>query len=207
MKLKPFFILLIFAGFGAAPAKAQVQDRLLPHFGFMWEFVQQISNQGTVGESRELFANYYNFAIGTYYVIGHRNDVMSYGVDGTAQFGFNFVGGQFNYVAQIPVYLMGRIGANSTPYNMQKFGLSAGFGFHYTYFTQVTGSNIRQKAHIFNPSIVFEATLNSSGNPLTGRVHFTPFFSDTKVTQETPVTTLERQVPMGGFGLGLIYGF
>ncbi|MDX2250575.1 MAG: hypothetical protein SF052_27585 [Bacteroidia bacterium] len=205
-------------GLGISPLQAQLTDKLVPHMGFMWEFA---TLEETPGGPTSTLSSFYNFHIGTYYAIAHYNDIFSFGVDPSIQVGLNFVPvsngsaiyTRVNYVIQAPVYLMARVGANSTPYNQQAIGFATGIGASYTFLSQQTGDiSLRRKTRngYTNPSVVAELTILSRGNPLTGRFHFSPFKVNSDLVfknVDTKEVVSSFTFPMGNWGIGLIYGF
>jgi len=197
--------LLIMLG-TAQQATAQLGDKLIPHMGFFYEIINFRDQAGTGGDDSEAF---YAFSIGTYYTLLHKNDVVSLGIDPTLNFGFNPFRSTTNetgisLLVQAPVFLMGRIGANSTKYNQQKFGIGAGIGGVYTFYRE---GITKRNAGFLNPSAVVEGTLLSGGGTLTFRVHLSLFDpSATLATNSTSFPDREfREVNV--LGLGIIYGF
>jgi hypothetical protein len=193
------------------PTQAQIADQLVPHMGFMREFITAFpanspnANGTTYG--------YYNLNFGSYYAIGHVNDIFSYGVDANLQFGIlPFVdNGQFksNYVIQTPVYAMIRLGANATPYNTQRVGISLGIGGGYNRVNEHTSPTQRFKTGYFYPDAVAEFTLMSRGNPITGRFHISLADGNASVrTVDGDGNVLAtNDFRFSGLGWGLIYGF
>ena len=197
------FAILIVLGLSVNQAEAQLSDKLVPHLGFMYQ-VANFENSGV--EDRTIF---YTINLGTYYTLAHSNDVVSVGIDPSLQFGLNLVGnGYVNYIIQTPVFLMGRVGANSTAYNEQKIGAGLGIGGNYTYFSQKLDTNTRRNVGFFSPSVVGEVTILSGGSPLTFRAHFS--FVDTnsemKFKRDNGGDSVQ-EASFGNFGFGLIYGF
>jgi hypothetical protein len=196
------------------PQRFQLANRLVPHMGFMWEFAT--SDQGG---STLVFEDFYNFHIGSYVVLAHKNDVVSVGLDPSAQLGFNLVQSldllgnvrtRASYTFQAPVFLMARVGAAATPYNQQSIGLGVGAGVVYTYFNQfIPNTQNRRFASYFTPSVVGDVTILSAGNPLTLRVHLgIERLNGRLVTENVDNgSQIVNNLPLGNFGLGLIYGF
>ena len=194
-------VFLLFLGLFSQQVRGQMGDKMVPHLGFMYEIVDlkdPVQN--------DLSRVFYTFSLGTYYTLGHKNDVVSVGVDPSVNFGFNLVSNAtgsetgLNLVVQVPVFLMGRLGANSTKYNQQKFGIGAGIGGVYTFFRE---GIVKQRSSAVNPSAVAEITFMSGGGPLTIRAHVSLF---------NPTATLtfpSGSVDFNEFrtlGFGLIYG-
>jgi hypothetical protein len=205
------------------PATAQIADKLVPHTGFMLEFVnQQTADSQFLGADLEALA-FYTFHIGTYYVLAHHNDILSAGLDGGLNFGLNF--NSFN-VSQINVNLliqphlmmMGRLGANSTPYNEQKVGLGAGVGMNYTFLSTIIGEPFnggfvdiyKEKIDFFNPFVMIEGSLNSRGGSITGRaqIGLANFLTTGKFeSQVFNEPSFKAKVRPANWGLGIIYSF
>lgn len=169
---------------------AQVTDRLVPHFGYM--FSQLIFKNPDFPENRTP-VSFNSLSIGTYYTLVQSKDIVSVGLDPNLHLGFNFSNtGQINFYSQLPLFVMGRLGANSTVYNTQKIGLGAGVGLMGTYL-RLSGNN----GLIMNPTAVIEGTLNSRGSNVTGRVMFS--LADGRAFDGTFITST--------LNLGVIYGF
>ncbi len=194
------------------PLQAQITDRLVPHSGFMREFLTGTPATGGNGTP----FSYYNLNLGSYFVIGHVNDVFSYGIDANAQFGIlPFVAStgklKTNFILQTPVYAMVRVGANATPYNTQRVGISLGIGGSFNHLSEFTNVNASQRfktAYII-PDAVAEFTLMSRGNPITGRLHVSIADANTQVRtlDDSGNVLTESSFLFSGVGWGLIYGF
>ncbi|TAE47334.1 MAG: hypothetical protein EAZ89_18185 [Bacteroidetes bacterium] len=214
--LRRISLQILLLALSASGAYAQLANRLVPHMGFMYELATARAN--TVGASNQLLEDFYNFHIGSYVVLAHKNDVASVGIDPSVQLGFNvtqiidnqgFLQAKFNYSAQIPVFAMGRIGAGSTPYNQQPVGLGLGIGGNYLFFSQQIDNNFRRIASYVVPSAVAELNLMTRGNFITARIHAglaqTSGYLVSKNIDNNLATPLDFK--LGNFGLGLIYGF
>ncbi len=200
-------ILLLWICIGSSTLCAQ-SDKLMPHFGFMYEIVNLDS-----GSLRDIYP-FYTLHLGTYYTLAHKNDFVSVGVDGSAHLGIQFFGSSVNWFVQTPVFLMGRIGANSTYYNEQQLGIGLGIGATATYmnmkgFFDFQGRDIPFRPLFLNPSVILEGTLNTRGGPVTGRIHFSlggPT-RDGVIVEEFRRYYEARKVKYTNWGLGLIYAF
>lgn len=189
---------------GLQQSYAQIGDKLVPHMGFMY---QTVVLQDTFASASEFNIFYYTFHLGTYYTIAHANDIASVGVDGSVNFGFNFVntfsGTRINLFTQVPIWLMGRVGANSTSYNQQKIGLGAGIGGHYTFYSD----KLRQeKASFINPAAMAEVTILSRSGTLTVRGHMALSRAESALKSTVSGNEINR-LRFGTWGIGLIYGF
>jgi hypothetical protein len=149
-------------------SQAQISDKLMPHFGFMYEI---LSLNGASSRS------FYLANVGAYYLLGQRSDVFSYGIETNVQVGVNPLAIdrlRLGYLVQVPVYLMARVGANSTPYNEQRVGLGIGVGASfsaYSQYSQLRGVIYSDRGRVLTPEAVAEITINTRGNPLILRGH------------------------------------
>ncbi|MEM6264248.1 MAG: hypothetical protein AAGI38_17165 [Bacteroidota bacterium] len=212
--MRPVFLgILIFCVMGRI--QGQISDKLMPHFGFMFEYV----TLNPVDPNLQGFETNYVFSninIGAYYVAGHKADFISGGIDASTQFGLRITNGGVSWMAQLPVFLMGRLGANSTPYNEQSFGIGAGLGAVVSYLDMNGLEGIDPIGNVIdfgfnqlfvNPSAVIELTLVTGGGPIVGRIHFSlsrPTHDGTLIDGNT-ITS--GRAEYNNFGLGIIYGF
>ncbi len=186
-------------------ASAQLSDKFIPHMGFFY----QIINFRDDLNARDKSEAFYAFSLGTYYTFMHKNDVLSLGLDPSVNFGFNpnrSTTGEtgISFLVQAPVFLMGRLGANSTSYNQQKFGIGAGIGGVYSFYREGIS---KLNAGFFNPSAVVEGTILSGGGTLTFRVHFSLFDPSTTLSTESGTAQDREFNEVNTLGLGIIYGF
>lgn len=204
MRKLAFFL---FLALGTLSAQAQLADKVVPHFGFMVErsFGTELDNILT-----DIQWNFSTLNLGAYYVLAHRKDVASIGIDPSVQVGLSFPAGPgVNIMVQTPVYLMARVGANSTPYNQQALGLSVGVGGNFQYLN-FTGLN--RRTTFFAPGAVVEGTLSSRGAPLTVRLHFSPAEPQALFRYTGPDNGTSTNVDVNYrfssiLGFGLLYGF
>ena len=189
---------------GDVKERVPLQDRLVPHFGFSIEFVHveeaDVQNPGT------LDYNFYTIGLGTYYVISHSNDRMSVGLDPSLQLGLQGFTGAIDWTVQVPVFLMGRYGAFSTPYNSQSLGIGAGVGLvgSYLAINSPGGRDLDWNQVYFIPSLMFEVSINPRSGPLTGRIHIP--IGKPVYNWETKGGITDR-LQFSQLGLGLVYGF
>ena len=200
-------VLFLWTLLGSSTLFAQ-SDKLMPHFGFMYEIVNLDS-----GSFRDIYP-FYTLSLGTYYTLAHKNDFVSVGVDAGANLGIQFFGSSVNWFVQSPAFLMGRIGANSTYYNEQQIGFGAGIGATFTYmnmkgFFDFQNQDIPFRPFFVNPSVVIEGTLNTRSGPVTGRIHFSMAgpTRDGVLIEEFRRYYERRKVKFTNWGLGLIYAF
>lgn len=170
-KITLLFIILL--GFSFQSLKAQettFMDRLVPHTGFMMEYVNYRIVDTTGNEyPSTILGLFYTLNLGTYITLAHTNDVASVGVDPNINVGLNFRQDGIAFQAQAPVFLMGRVGAASTKYNEQRIGAGAGVGGIYTYISEPGQTGF--KKGFFNPAAVFEGSLFNRGSVMTARLH------------------------------------
>lgn len=202
--MKQYFLLAFSLLFFVGTAHAQLSDRLVPRFGFMYEFVRIEAPTG----ASEL-EDFYNIHLGTYVVLYHQQDVFSVGIDPSIHAGFNFFNTgtdiAFDYTFQVPVLLMGRVGTGATPYNEQRFGAGLGIGAKYVYFSEHTTIINKKRANFISPVVVGEISFVSRGGPISIR----GIFSIADATRDL-VNTEFPDIPntsFSTFGVGLLYGF
>ncbi len=214
--MKSFFGAILLTALFLIPqaSQAQISDKIVPHLGFMWEFFQvQEADNSRYGEV--VIPSYYTFCLGGYYYFAHRNDVMSVGVDATAQVGLNFISpaNQFrvNFLGQLPVYLTARLGALSTPYNTQPVGISLGVGGGFNYINTITNTTfgLTNVTGLFViPQAMLQLTFRGRGSYFTGRIHAPLLPVQTSLNFPNAAGTDTRSpYDVSNFGIGVIYGF
>lgn len=207
--LRSIVSLFTILGLGLSLQAQSLADKIVPHAGFTWEFVTDASDPDP---GLTFLSNYYTFGGGAYYVLAHRNDIVSVGVDPNINLGLNFRSTLdnrvvFNYIVQVPVYVMGRLGANATPYNTQNVGIGLGIGARYTYLSEIItpAADQRQLISVINPSAVAEFTYRNT----IFRAHFALAQPEVNTTIRQVFTGQEVILPLrvGNFGLGIISSF
>ena len=108
---------------------------------------------------------HYGAGIGMDYVLMHSNDQVSLGINPNINLCFQFSNLYgISFLGTAPVYMLARLGAGSTPYNEQKFGIGAGIGGSYSYIATSYaggGSSGVFKTGFFNPGAVVELQFNT----------------------------------------------
>jgi hypothetical protein len=198
-------ILLLVSAFvlqaqGGGKERVPLRDKLVPHFGFSLEFVTL--SETDVPTPGSIDYSFYTLGIGTYYVLAHKDDRMSVGLDPTLQFGLQGFTGALDWTVQAPVFLMGRFGAFATPYNSQSLGIGAGIGFVGSYLAERSRLDFNQL--YFIPSLMFEVSINPRSGPLTARIHIP--ISKPVYNWESRIGITDR-FAFSQLGLGLVYGF
>ena len=181
------------------------KDKLLPHFGFMFQlyFIDTVSFENPIPALPR--PGFYSIGVGTYYAIGHKNDVVSYGLDLNLHAGMNISEiRKIDFVIQTPIFLMGRVGAGSTSYNQQRMGLGVGVGATYSFFSYSDRFTSQFRRHIVNPSVLVEGSFNSSGGPIIGRIMFSAL-PHKQMIDNPPSPAF--QAKFGFLSFGLVYGF
>lgn len=197
-----FFLLTLIIG----QMSAQIMDKLQFKGGLMYEFVtfEQSIDSSYSNFYTPATVPYVNFLLDAYYAIAHKNDIVSVGVDAGFQGGLYIRQQGIAYQIQVPAYIMGRLGAGSTTYNQQKFGLGLGVGVQNTFLKDIfnVGTSYQVvKTVLVIPSALAEVTFGGNQR-LTGRLH-------------VPLLPMKKQLKdvnngyfrMSNFGLGLIYAF
>jgi hypothetical protein len=193
---------LLIAQFG----QAQLRDKATFHGGFSFQFAR-INPQATPTNWTYPF---YGLSLGMNYVLLQSNDQVSLGINPNANFAFSFSSlfGTRLFV-QTPAFLLARLGAGSTPYNEQKFGIGAGVGAVYNYMNTTDsyagggGAYIAQiKQGWVNPSAVVELALNTRFSNYLFRFNWS-LLSPTHVMEE------HGDLPgrFGALGLSILYTF
>lgn len=158
---------LILLGLGTADLQAQVIDKLLPYSGLNYQFVRQFD---LAGSGQDFQTSYYTFGLGTYYAAVHKNDVLSAGLDAGVNIGLSFprtaTGTRATIFTQVPLLVMGRVGAGSTKYNEQGLGFAAGIGGTFTYFNSFNNQSIKYSTSFVNPSVAAQVMLRNRGGVL-----------------------------------------
>jgi fluoride ion exporter CrcB/FEX len=203
--------------------QAQISDKLMPHFGFMYEYntASYIRTDGT--RQQDFLRNYYVLNVGAYYLLAQKNDIFSVGVEPNLQLGISpvFISDRLRlgYVVQTPVYAMARVGAGSTPYNQQRVGLGVGIGGSFTtfsYFRPISQRIVNERGNFIAPGAVVEVTINSRGNPLILRAHASLAQSDLNISRydengdllpPPPQSNFEPFDQAGYVGFGIVYTF
>ncbi|RMG23174.1 MAG: hypothetical protein D6730_15005 [Bacteroidetes bacterium] len=187
--------------------QAQLKDKLVPHAGFMYEFVTISTIPIPGSDAVQTVRSFYTLNLGGYYTLLHKNDVLSLGIEPNVNLGFDLFQLQnkiaFDYMVQAPVFIMGRLGANATPYNQQRWGVGVGIGGTYTLFSQQVTLTNRNKAQFFTPQAMAQLTIGGGHNSsFTIRAHFSlkPIQGMLKNTAGS-----DSRVNFSNLGLGLIY--
>lgn len=207
--MKQLLSLLLFLVFFAVTASAQFEDRTQFQGGLSLEFVPIKYPDGldffTVDQ---LFPGVF---VGGEYNLSHTDDFTALAIDAGVKFNFNYSSGYGTQLfLQVPVYLVGKIGAKATKYNDQLFGAAVGIGGAFTHanipysIDNAAGFAVfRLKPAWFAPMAMAQLTLNLQGQSYTLRGHvMLSEYSNTENVGGFPAV-LNYQ----NFGVGLIYNF
>lgn len=195
--MKKLLVIAMFVWAISATVLQAQSDRIQPKIGFMYEFIT-LKPADSLNRNQTLVLPYYNLFIGGYRSFVSKNDVISLGADAAFQGGINFQRG-ISYQLMAPVHIVGKLGAGATSYNTQKVGIAVGAGAlpFYMHETRITTTPLN-KFFIF-PSFMIEATLNTNGGRMTGRIQFNP-------VSLSPVYNLANyDWRAANVGLGLLY--
>ena len=142
-------------------------DNLLLNTGFMLNFVP-VDYRATGSTAQPFFTAsplLYSISLGGNYILYQKNDLMSVGFDPNLNFSF----GYSNYsgstlMAQVPVFMLVRAGANCTKYNEQVLGAGIGAGVNYFYinypYTNYIGRVSKLKENVVAPAAMGEVTIH-----------------------------------------------
>lgn len=190
-------------------AQAQLSDKLMPHFGFMFEQLRLSSTQtqGSIANS------FYLLHGGAYYMLGQSRDIFSYGIQPNVHIGVSPIladdGLRLGYMVQVPVYFMARVGANSTPYNQQRLGLALGAGASVTAIRQYYPDLFSDRGTFITPEVAAELTINMRGNPMIIRGHLSVLGSNVNVgLVDRDGNDVSRNFELDNavfFGVGIVY--
>ena len=197
-------ILALFIGGSAiAQDKTPFADRLVPRFGYVLSFLNMT-------DTFSVSPGQYNFTfntiqVGTYITLAEHNDWVSVGGDAGLGVGLNFgANNRVNWQLQVPLMLMGRIGANATVYNEQRLGLGLGIGATGTYMNFQGGGFVEKDLWV-QPVAAAELNIGTNSSMLTIR----GTISIGKQNGELDYTFGGDALPVKGrlVTLGLQYGF
>ncbi len=188
--------LLLLAAF-TSRLRAQADDERIQYYaGVSFEYIdiyRRSTNEPLAGLS------FTCFNLGGHYQIVHARDRAALTVNPNALVGFilsNFSGA---ITFELPVFLMGRIGANCTRFNENRFGVGLGIGPKYTYVgVRINDFSVRQG--FVAPAAALEVNFGTrSGGVFTVRVHTNLGLTDTEFNTDRSRST--------NYGLGFVYFF
>jgi hypothetical protein len=186
----------------AAPARAQAdEERIQFYAGVSFEYID-VYSRGTNKPFAGL--NFTCFNLGGHYQIVHARDRAALTVNPNAMMGFilaNFAGA---IMFELPVFLMGRIGANCTRFNENRFGIGLGIGPKFTYFgaqvRDISGRLFSARQNFVAPAAALELNFGSrSGNVFTVRAHANLGLVNSEFNTQPSRST--------NYGFGFVYFF
>lgn len=167
------------------------------HGGFCYQFVtfrqefQPITARG--------LAYMYGITGGMNYILAHSNDQVSVGINPNANLGFSLSNSGVGFLGQLPVYLLARVGANSTPYNETKVGVGAGVGCNFSYW-YVSNSGFSQlNTAFYNPSLLAELNIKGRASDYAIRFNWSVYRPKVEIDSQ--------RYEMGTSTLSIIYSF
>ncbi|MCB9235394.1 MAG: hypothetical protein H6581_27310 [Bacteroidia bacterium] len=171
--------------------------------GFVYEFIGLKERDPLVGTPTPYtLGPFYGLSLNGSYVLAHKNDVVSACLDPGVRLGFNYFsyGGQASawFLGQVPLTLMGRVGAGATPFNEQKVGFGLGFGANMTYLYSTQLYPPLHKLFV-NPNAVAELNINGRSTIYHIRFHMTPVGA--------PADLNGLPVTFSNFGLEIVTDF
>jgi hypothetical protein len=157
----------------------------------------------------------YGFHVGLHYLLAQSNDMVSLAVEPGINFSFNYNNFEgTTLLAQVPVYLIGRIGSRASKYNENLFGFGLGVGGNYTYILlpySSDGFNVSKLNQGFlAPAVMAEISINprrQQGGAFTVRFHFNVVPFETDFTEVLPGSSTKRKLQYENFGIGVLYQF
>lgn len=178
---------------------AQSTDRVLGLFGGSY----QLYGFQLAGSPSE-YLPYYGLTGGIHYVLKTSGDNVSLSANPMAELAlqFNSYTGA-NLYAALPLYGVLRIGARSTFYNTQKFGIGVGAGARFAYLNVpvvdgATGFMRNEGTTFISPGLVGEITFLSGGNPIHIRANMSLMNGDAKLAGS--------RYTVSNIGFGIMYG-
>ena len=182
--------------------EAQPDDERIQYYaGVSFEYIDVYSRS-----TNEPFAglSFTCFNLGGHYQVVHTRDRAALTVNPNAMMGFilsNFAGA---IMFELPVFLMGRIGANCTRFNENRFGIGLGVGPKFTYFgaqvRDVSGGLFSVRQNFVAPAAALELNFGSrSGSVFTVRAHTNLGLVDSDFNAESSRST--------NYGFGFVYFF
>ena len=194
------------------------EDKLQMSMGFNWEFYTQ--SDPLTGAQIEDFTIFFNtLSVAGTYTLTHSADFYSINVHSSPSLGLRFVeNAGANILAQLPAYLLGRIGAGATPYNESMFGVGAGVGLQYAFIKNpfnlidgrgvIVGEGEIKKSYIA-PAFIAEVSADfGSSSMYSLRFHMN--FIQVDEDQDISLVGQPRQtfdVELQNFGIGVFWKF
>lgn len=181
----------------ALSANGQLQDDRIQYYaGISFEYIDiyRDSDGEPLGG-----LSFTAFTLGGHYQIAHIRDKAAFTVNPNGSLGFvlsNFAGA---VMFQLPVYFMGRVGAQCTKFNENRIRLGFGVGPKFNY-VGVRVDNFSVSQSFVAPAAALELNIGSrSGNVFTIRVH-----TNLVMTQGDFDTVKARYA---NYGFGFVYFF
>jgi len=194
------------------------EEKLQMSFGFNWEFYTQ--SDPLTGAQIEDFTIFFNtISVSGTYTLAHSADFYSVNAHASPALGLRFVeNAGANVLAQLPVYLLGRVGAGATPFNESVIGAGAGVGLQYAFIKNpfnlidqrgfIVGEGEIKKSYV---APAFIAEINADfGNGGLYSLRFHMNFIKVDEDQDISIVGQPRQtfdVELQNFGIGLFWKF
>lgn len=198
---------------GGSGGLGSFADRVQFQGGLSLEFIP-VSYVGTSVKFFRLAPLLYGFHVGMHYLLAQANDQVSLAVEPGINFSFNYNNFEGTTLfAQVPVYLIGRIGSRATKYNESLFGFGLGVGGNYTYILlpYYDGFDIsRLNQGFLAPSAMAEISINpkrQQGGAFTLRFHLNVIPYETDFTEVLPGSSTKRKLQYENYGISLLYQF
>jgi hypothetical protein len=155
---------------------------------------------------------YNSFGVNANWVLLHSNDQLSLSASPGTHFAFSLnsrYGASLMF--QAPVYLLGRIGANCTPFNESMFGFGAGIGANFSYVQFPVTNGFERIGRVSQPFIAPAAMVEFTGQfgkqAYSVRFHMNLMRFRGKVEVDPFISRDPIAVDYSNWGLGLMYYF
>ena len=193
---------------------SKFENNLLPFIAIQYEFVtvqfkfprQSFFDNGYI-------PSLWGFSGGVSYTLVHSNDMFSVCPQAAIAGNIQIVPNSgIAYLVQVPVSIMGRIGAGATPFNSQRFGLAIGAGINTGYlnypfrYQDATTNNVynsKLSSLLITPQILFEVLWRTGGTVSSVQIHADLSPATSKWEPGRGVGTVP--ILLSNFGLKYIY--
>lgn len=185
-------------------ASSQVFGQLSSKAVFFGGPTYQFASLTQVGSPAPTYSPHYGLGFGMDYILMHSNDQASIGINPNANICFSFSNLYgFDFFTSMPVYMLARLGAGSTPYNEQKIGIGGGIGGSFSYLATPVSSGDMLKTSFINPGALAELQFRYRGGNIVLRFNW----SLAKSTQNIELGNNSFAFRMGVSALSIFYNF
>lgn len=161
MQFRSLLVLLLLGTTTCFRLSAQ-SDKFMWDAGFTYQFLREESSYPATSPAVDVnLLSFYGLTGGMNYVVWHSNDKVSLLANPGALVSVSLYGGGLSLFLQAPSYMALHVGAGSTPFNEQKFGVGAGLGVvpSYVYYKTFGFPSQQYKTTMLNPGAMGEITI------------------------------------------------